>query len=100
MISVIGHQMLLKSNQLRKLSIIDLVDSICRHSADMPISLYKCNVPNADVLSLSVSELMRFIHRIITYVVPAMPRAINWARPLIQNHHSQLLLLHAIITCL
>ena len=35
----------------------------------------------------AVSELMRFIHHIITYVVPATPRAINWARPLIQNHH-------------
>ena len=29
----------------------------------------------------AVSELMRFIHH-ITYIVPAMPRAINWARPL------------------
>ena len=36
---------------------------------------------------LAVSELMRFIHY-ITYVVPATPRAINWARPLIQNHQS------------
>ena len=35
----------------------------------------------------AVSELMRFIHHIITYmyVVPAVPRAINWARPLIQK---------------
>ena len=36
----------------------------------------------------AVSELMRFIHHIITYVVPAKPRAINWARPLTQNHQS------------
>ena len=33
----------------------------------------------------AVSELMRFIHHIITYVVPAVPRAMNWARPLIQK---------------
>ena len=33
----------------------------------------------------AVSELMRFIHHIITYVVPATPRAINWARRLIQK---------------
>ena len=32
-----------------------------------------------------VSELMRFIYHIITYVVPVMPKAINWARPLIQT---------------
>ena len=33
----------------------------------------------------AVSELMRFIHHIITYVVPATPRAINWARPLFKT---------------
>ena len=32
-----------------------------------------------------VSELMRFIHHIITYIVPAAPRGIHWARPLIQK---------------
>ena len=33
----------------------------------------------------AVSELMRFIHHIISYVVPAVPRAIKWARLLIQK---------------
>ena len=36
----------------------------------------------------SGSELMRFIHHIITYVVPATPRVINWARPLTQKNTS------------
>ena len=35
-----------------------------------------------------VSELMRFIHHIITYVVPVTPRVINWARLLIQKPYT------------
>ena len=38
----------------------------------------------------AVSELIRYIHHIITYVVLAIPRVINWARApnIIQNHQS------------
>ena len=45
----------------------------------------------------AVSELMRFILHIITYVVPATPRVINWAGPL---NHIHCLLVFNMVHCL
>ena len=55
------------------------------HSLSSAPPVYICKAHQNTECS-AVSELMRFIHHIITYVVPAMSRAINWARPLILNH--------------
>ena len=51
-------------------------------SSTPPVYIHKAH---QDTSGSAVSELMRFIHHIITYVVPAVPRAINWSRPLIQK---------------
>ena len=48
-------------------------------SSTAPVYIRKAH---QNTSSSAVSELMRFIHHIITYVVPATPRAINWARAL------------------
>ena len=45
-------------------------------SSTPPVYIYKAHQNTSGSV---VSELMRFIHHIITYVVPATPRAINWA---------------------
>ena len=51
-------------------------------SSTPPVYIHKAH---QNTSGSAVAELMRFIHHIITYIVPAMPRAINWARSLTQK---------------